>query len=80
MINKGINSSIETLFIPTDSRYFVLRSSLIKEVVRLNGDISTMVPPEIIDIVQKHYRGDDKLMYRCIEAHRHSASALGASL
>ena len=59
MINKGINSSIETLFIPTDSRYFVLRSSLIKEVVRLNGDISTMVPPEIIDIVRKHYRSDE---------------------
>jgi pantetheine-phosphate adenylyltransferase len=44
MINKGLNPNIETIMMPTDPRYFVLRSSAIKELARLNGDISTMVP------------------------------------
>ncbi len=44
MINKGLNPRIETIFMPTDSKYFVLRSSAIKELARLDGDISRMVP------------------------------------
>ena len=44
MINKGLNPNIETIMMPTDPRYVVLRSSAIKELARLNGDISTMVP------------------------------------
>lgn len=44
MINKGLNPRIETIFMPTDSKYFVLRSSAIKELARLEGDISRMVP------------------------------------
>ncbi len=45
MLNKGLDPEIETIFMPTDAQYFVLRSSSIKELVRLGGDISTMVPP-----------------------------------
>ena len=44
MLNKGLDPEIETIFMPTDARYFVLRSSAIKELVRLGGDVSTMVP------------------------------------
>ncbi len=45
MLNKGLSANIETMFMPTDPQYFVLRSSSIKELARLGGDISTMVPP-----------------------------------
>ncbi len=45
MINKGLDPEIETIFVPTDPQYFVLRSSQIKELARLHGDISKMVPP-----------------------------------
>lgn len=45
MLNKGLDPEIETIFMPTDARYFVLRSSSIKELVRLGGDVSSMVPP-----------------------------------
>ena len=55
MINKGLNKNIETLFIPTDPRYFVLRSSAIKELVRFGGDIRTMVPEAIVEEVRAHY-------------------------
>lgn len=47
MLNSGLNSSIETFFIPTDPKYFVLRSSAIKELTMFGGDISSMVPPNV---------------------------------
>jgi pantetheine-phosphate adenylyltransferase len=49
MMNKALNADIETIFIPTDKKYFVLRSSAIKEVAYYKGDISEMVP----DLVAK---------------------------
>jgi pantetheine-phosphate adenylyltransferase len=47
MVNRGLDKDIETLFMPTDPEYFVLRSSQIKELVLLKGDISHMVPPAV---------------------------------
>jgi len=44
MVNKGLKPGIETIFMPTDPKYFVLRSSVIKELAALDGDISSMVP------------------------------------
>jgi pantetheine-phosphate adenylyltransferase len=44
MLNKGLDPEIETIFMPTDAQYFVLRSSSIKQLVRLGGDVSAMVP------------------------------------
>ena len=49
MINKGLNPQIETIFMPTDPQYFVLRSTSIKELARLGGDISSMVPPAVAE-------------------------------
>jgi pantetheine-phosphate adenylyltransferase len=56
MINKGLNPTIETIFMPTDPKYFVLRSTAIKELARLGGDISKMVPKDIIDDVYARYK------------------------
>ena len=50
-MNRALNSRIETIFLPTDQKYFVLRSSGIKEVARLGGDISQMVPPLVAEAV-----------------------------
>lgn len=47
MINRQLNSTIETIFMPTDQKYFVLRSSAIKELAQLKGDFSRMVPPAV---------------------------------
>lgn len=44
MTNKSLSPEVETIFMPTDPKYFVLRSSAIKEIAMLGGDISTMVP------------------------------------
>jgi pantetheine-phosphate adenylyltransferase len=47
MMNKRLNPHVETVFLPTDQKYFVLRSSGIKELASLGGDVSGMVPPLI---------------------------------
>ena len=44
MLNRGLKPTVETIFMPTDPQYFVLRSTSIKELARLGGDISSMVP------------------------------------
>ena len=44
MMNKALFPVIETIFLPTDQKYLVLRSSGIKEVAGLGGDIRAMVP------------------------------------
>jgi len=56
MINKGLNPTIETIFMPTDPKYFVLRSSAIKELAQLGGDISQMVPQAILAEVYRRYK------------------------
>ncbi len=53
IMNKGLNPSIETFFLVTDLKYFVLRSSSIKELAALGGDISTMVPPAVEKLLKE---------------------------
>ncbi len=58
IMNKALNPEIETIFIPTDPRYFVLRSSAVKEAALFGGDISAMVPP----IVEKALKAKIKTL------------------
>ena len=44
LLNSSLNPEIETLFFPTDSRFFLLKSSAIKELASFGGDVSDMVP------------------------------------
>lgn len=53
MTNRGLASGIETIFLPTDPKFFVLRSSAIKEIAEFGGDISRMVPPSVAVAVKK---------------------------
>jgi pantetheine-phosphate adenylyltransferase len=53
ILNKGLDPDIETFFMPTDPRFFVLRSSAIKELARLQGDVSHMVPPNVESILKQ---------------------------
>jgi pantetheine-phosphate adenylyltransferase len=53
MMNKALDSSIETIFMTTDPEYLVLRSSSIKELASFGGDVSGMVPPLVADALKK---------------------------
>lgn len=57
MMNKALDPSIETIFMTTDPRYFVLRSSSIKELASFDGNVSGMVPPLVADALREKYRG-----------------------
>jgi pantetheine-phosphate adenylyltransferase len=55
MINKALDANIETIFMTTDPRYFVLRASAVKELAFFHGDVSSMVPPLVAEALQKKY-------------------------
>jgi pantetheine-phosphate adenylyltransferase len=57
LINRGLNPQIETIFMPTDKKYFVLRSSAIKELAMFNGDVSRMVPPVVARALKAKLNG-----------------------
>lgn len=58
LINRKLNPRLETVFLPTSEEYLYLSSSIVREVCSLGGDISELVPAEILeDVKQKLARG-----------------------
>lgn len=55
MFNRGLAMEVETVFLPSDPRYFVLRSTSIKELARLGGEVTTMVPPIVADALKRKF-------------------------
>ena len=55
MMNKALHPEIETLFITTDPRYIVLRSSSIKLLASYNGDVSQMVPATVAEALKRKF-------------------------
>jgi pantetheine-phosphate adenylyltransferase len=55
MMNKALYPNIETLFMTTDPKYFVLRSSSIRELASFHGDVSGMVPPPVAEALKKRF-------------------------
>jgi pantetheine-phosphate adenylyltransferase len=55
MMNKALDPRIETIFMTTDPKYFVLRSSSIKELASFHGDVSAMVPPLVAEALKTKY-------------------------
>lgn len=53
MANREMYHKLETVFILTDQKYFYLRSTLIKDIITLNGDITGKVPNCIIKDLEK---------------------------
>jgi len=52
MMNHGLSPDIETVFLSTDPKYFVLRSSAIKELASFGGDVSSMVPDTVEKVLK----------------------------
>ncbi|GGA40132.1 pantetheine-phosphate adenylyltransferase [Paenibacillus physcomitrellae] len=45
--NQKLNSEVETIFMMTNPKYSYLSSSVVKEIAMFQGDVSTLVPPEV---------------------------------
>ncbi|MEM8730407.1 MAG: pantetheine-phosphate adenylyltransferase [Pseudomonadota bacterium] len=46
-MNRALNDSIETVFLMAEARHQAIASKLVKEICRLNGDVSNFVPPAV---------------------------------
>lgn len=57
LTNKELAPEIETFFITTNTKYSYLSSSIVKEVAKYGGDLTEMVPPEIIQDIQNKIGG-----------------------
>jgi pantetheine-phosphate adenylyltransferase len=55
LANKDMAQDIETFFMMTEGKYSYLSSTVIKEIARLGGDISNMVPPLVAKRVKQKY-------------------------
>jgi len=58
MMNRTLDSEIETIFLTTDPEYFVNRSSSIKEVASFNGNLHGMVPPLVAKALKEKYNSE----------------------
>ncbi len=54
-MNHAVCEKVETLFMMTSPECAYLSSSIVKEVGRLNGDISKFVPPLVLKELQKKF-------------------------
>lgn len=54
-MNRVLNEDIETFFIMTNNQYSFLSSSIVKEVAKYDGNISTLVPPIVEKELQKKF-------------------------
>lgn len=55
-INKKLNENIETIFLLTQPTYTSLNSSIVREIISYNGDISSFVPAEILNDIVDAYQ------------------------
>jgi len=55
MMNRTLDSEIETIFMTTDPEFFVIRSSSIKELASFKGNLHGMVPPLVAKALKEKY-------------------------
>ena len=53
---KKLDPKLETMFLPTESEYSYLSSSVVKEIASFGGDIRQMVPPYVKKMIQKRLK------------------------
>jgi pantetheine-phosphate adenylyltransferase len=54
-MNRKLDSSIDTLFMMTGEDSFYIASKFVREVAMLGGDVSSMVPPNVVRKLHERY-------------------------
>ena len=52
-MNRALDSSIETVFLMADLKHQAIASKLVKEIARLDGDVSQFVTPAVNDALMQ---------------------------
>ncbi len=55
-MNRAMNDRIETVFLMADANYQAIASKLVKEIARLDGDISGFVPPMVAEALTRRFQ------------------------
>ena len=57
LINRKLNPRLETMFLPSSTKYTYVSSSMVKEMARYGADLSDFVPREIIADIEEKING-----------------------
>lgn len=53
-LNHKLNPNIETILLPTRAEHLCISSSLAKEIIIHNGDLTNILPTEIVEKIQQN--------------------------
>lgn len=54
-LNRNLSPEVDTLFLATSVAYAYLSSSSVREVAKYHGDISSMVPAELLEEIEEKF-------------------------
>jgi len=57
LANRHLDPSVETMFLMTSAEYQFLSSSIVKEMVRVGGDCSPLVPSVVMYALRRRFDG-----------------------
>jgi pantetheine-phosphate adenylyltransferase len=60
LMNRRLEPGVETVFMMPSEAYSYVSSRLVKEVVRLGGDVAGLVPKEVIAHLKARYASTEK--------------------
>ena len=55
-MNRKLDPNIEPLFMMTGEDYFYISSRFVRDVARLGGDVSGLVPPNVLEALKKRFK------------------------
>ena len=55
-MNRKLDPEIETLFMMTGEDYFYISSRFVRDVARLGGDVTGLVPPNVLAVLKKRFK------------------------
>ncbi|MCF0125938.1 MAG: pantetheine-phosphate adenylyltransferase [Clostridia bacterium] len=55
LMNQNLNPEIETVFLQCKEKYAIVKSSSIKQLAKFGGDISRMVPENVVKALKKKF-------------------------
>jgi pantetheine-phosphate adenylyltransferase len=56
LMNRQLNRRVETVFLMPSAKYSYLNASIVREVARLGGDISQLVPPPVAERLVRRFQ------------------------
>lgn len=55
MMNRRLRPGLELVFMMTDDAFFYISATMVREVARLGGDVSSFVPPQVLSHLQGRF-------------------------